>query len=293
LKNLIVSPQAGMCNRFRAINSTLMLAQLSGRQAWHNWTREPVLPRDQQIIRHMRLTSLDDFFDVDGMEYMELNRDSVVDTVFSEWDVTDQWYPLQCSAINRCNRHARFQVERETADPILRSQANTILLETSLALRPTSMTEVEANARRSAIYQQGFRAKAIYQEAANQVVKNQNFVGVHIRRTDHLDYIRGANIALQGWANIIRENVATDVPVFLFSDDMAFKAALAEQLVQPQVVYNQTEMLSDFSDYEVAFIEFLMLSKARHIFGTVASSFSLEAALLGGINLSTCQAKFE
>jgi hypothetical protein len=293
LKNLIVSPQAGMCNRFRAINSTLLLAQLSERQAWHNWTREPAHPRDQRIIQHMRSTSLDDFFEVDGIAYMELNQHSPVDAVFSEWDVTDYWYPVQCSAISRCNKHSSLQVERETADPILSCQANTILLETSLALQSTSMTVAQAHTRRAAIYQRCFKAKSVYQEAADQVIKNQNFVGVHIRRTDHLTHVKEAHIALQGWANIIQKHIATDMPIFLFSDDLAFKAALSEQLVQPLIAYNQTALLRDFSDYEVAFIEFLMLSKARHIFGTVASSFSAEAALFGGINLSTCRADFE
>ena len=124
-KSLIVSPQAGMCNRFRAICSTILLGELTGRRVYHNWAREEPLPTDIKMIREMRAVSLNDFFEENGaIPYIHIDRDSRIDEVYSEWAENERWYAAQSSAIKRCTLPGPVHVERSNADAIIMKKAD-------------------------------------------------------------------------------------------------------------------------------------------------------------------------
>jgi hypothetical protein len=260
----------------------MMLGELSGRRVFHNWAREPIRDYEPLHIQHMRASTLSDFFHVDALPYIELPTEEPIDASFSEWGSHDPWYPAQSSATGRAGMHGQTQAERDSADPIIQSRFNTILLETSLALKPSSLSRQQACAWRGKIYRQQFVAKAIYQDASRDIVKNKPFVGVHIRRGDMLNWDKRSRLDLDQWVHAINHLVPCDRNILLCSDDLEFKQSVSEQISHSCINIDSVR-LPYFNEIELAFVEFLCLSQATSVIGTVASSFAIEAALYGNI----------
>jgi len=287
LKTLIISPQAGMCNRFRAICSAILLGKLTGRKIFHNWIMEPALPDDIDIIRHMRESSFTTFFKGSNViPFISLDEQSSIDEVYSEWGSDNAWYERQSSAIDRCKLHNAVRVEENYADSILESNAETILLETSLALKHTKMSDDEFETALSEIYTSHFQPLEKFSKIADEFSNERHYVGVHIRRTDHLKYINKADISVQAWARFITKRVSEEQSIYLCSDDKKFTYELANKLGQDRVLIFE----KSYEPKTQAFLEFLCLSKAEHIFGTLASSFSREAGLFGNKPVTICSA---
>ncbi len=288
MKTLIVSPQAGMCNRFRALCSAILLARLSGRQLYHCWKKEAPHVVDIEIIQHMRDSSLSSFFlESTAIPYCSVDATSAIDQVYSEWGPGEFWYESQSSAIRRCGWSGAIHIERSSADDLLKSQAGNILLETSLCLRPSCLGPDEFERALSDIYVQHFVPLQIFLDIVERFASSGPYVGVHIRRRDHLRYVRAADISVNGWETIIRRNVDPITPLLMCSDDETFVEAIAERLSDYRIVpIDQT--YSSTPKYQ-AFVEFLCLSRALKVYGTVGSSFSKEAARFGGVAFELCR----
>jgi len=279
MKTLIVSPQAGMCNRFRAVCSAILLGELSGRKVYHNWTREPAHPDDIQIIQNMRAASLDDFFEpTDAIPYIAVDTHSRIDAVFSEKGEDNEWFPRQSSAIKRLGITEGIRVEQTNADSIIESTEETILLETSLALKPSAMSTEVFEKRLQEIYSTFFRPLQKYREISDNFYTGGGYVGVHIRRTDHLKYVDAADIEPRTWRTVFRKKISRDEPVFLCSDDAYFKAKISNSVPHTCLHYDNRHQINDTS---LAFVEFLILSGATRIYGTAESSYAIQAALFG------------
>ncbi len=223
MKTLLVSPQAGMCNRFRALCSAILLARLSGRNLYHCWEAEAPHGIDLEIIRDMRTSSWNTFFVEDSvLPYRAVDATTAIDQVFSEWGPGDFWYATQSSAIRRCGWGGEVHIERSSADAILKSQADTVLLETSLCLKPSSLTHAEFEQALSDIYSKHFKPLPLFQKIVAKFALGGPYVGVHIRRGDHLRYVRAADISAKNWEAIIRRYVATSEAIYFCSDDEAF-----------------------------------------------------------------------
>ena len=279
-----------MCNRFRALCSAILLARLSGRKLYHCWAEEAPHVIDLEIIRDMRTSSWNTFFVEDSaIPFLSVDESTAIDRVFSEWGPGDFWYATQSSAMQRCEWGDEVHIERSSADAILKSKADTVLLETSLCLKPSSLTHAEFEHALSDMYNQHFKPLPLFQKIVEKFALSGPYVGVHIRRGDHLRYIRAADISAQNWEAIIRQYVATSEAIYFCSDDEAFVKAVTARLPEYRIVpVDQT--LSHTPKFQ-AFIEFLCLSKAARIYGTVGSSFSREAARFCGVPLALCSVK--
>jgi len=290
MKTLLVSPQAGMCNRFRVLCSAILLARVSGRKLYHCWEKEAPHVIDLEIIRDMRTSSWNTFFVEDSeIPFRAVDATTTIDQVFSEWGPGDFWYATQSSAIQRCKWDGEVHIERSSADALLKSQADTVLLETSLCLRPSSLGPDEFEQALSDICNQHFKPLPMFRDVVERFALGGPYVGVHIRRTDHLRYVRAADISAKNWEAIIRRYVATSEAIYFCSDDEAFVKAVTARLPEYRIVpVDQT--LSHTPKLQ-AFIEFLCLSKAARIYGTVGSSFSSEAARFGGVLFMRCAVK--
>jgi hypothetical protein len=287
MRTLLVSPQAGMCNRFRALGSALLLARLSGRRLHHCWMEETPQATDIEIIRDMRTSSWDTFFVEDtAIPFHAVDATTAIDQVFSEWGPGEFWYAAQSSAIQRCRWNGIVHIERTSADALLRSEAGTVLLETSLSLKPSCLTPAEYEEALSAIYQQHFRPLPQFQDVVENFLRHGPYVGVHIRRRDLLQHVPAANISLASWERLIRLNVSSSEALYISSDDGAFVKDLATRLTY----YEKVPVDQTFSHTPrlQAFIEFLCLSKATRVYGTVGASFSREAARFGGAPFLLC-----
>ena len=262
MKTLLVSPQAGMCNRFRVLCSAILLARLSGRKLYHCWEEEAPHVIDLEIIRDMRTSSWDTFFVEDSaIPFRPVDATTAIDQVFSEWGPGDFWYATQSSAIQRCGWEGTVHIERSSADALLTSQADTVLLETSLCLRPSSLGPDEFEQALSDIYNQHFKPLPQFQDVVESFACRGPYVGVHIRRRDHLRYVRAADISAKNWETIIRRYVAASEAIYFCSDDEAFVKAVTARLPEYRIVpVDQT--FSHTPKFQ-AFIEFLCLSKGR------------------------------
>jgi len=270
-----------MCNRFRAICSAIYLAQLSGRKICHSWAIEDSYDFDIEIISHMRNSTFSTFFqEHEGLPFLEITADTLIDSVFSEWDRDDYWAPYQYSSIKRNQWNGKIQIERENADSILDCDDEVILLETSLALKPRELSQKAYDNELQSIYQEYFKPKQSYLHQIKSMVGDLQYTGVHIRRTDHLKYVSQAHISMDGWASIIRDNILPDEHVFLCSDDKQFASELMNKLPNHQIMSMGKKDKTSNKDF--AFMELLFLSQSTIIYGTVASSFSKQAALMGG-----------
>jgi hypothetical protein len=289
MKTLLVSPQAGMCNRFRVLCSAILLARLSGRKLYHCWEKEAPHAIDMEHIQHMRESSFDSFFvEAPAIPFLPVNASTRIDQVFSEWGPGDFWYAMQRSAIQRNGWDGELHIERSSADALLASQADTVLLETSLCLKPSSLTHSEFEHELSDIYTAYFKPLPLFQDVVERFARGGPYVGVHIRRTDHLRYVRAADISVKNWEKIIRRYVSTSEAICFCSDDEAFVKAVTARLPEYRIVpVDQT--FSHTPGFQ-AFIEFVCLSKAARIYGTVGSSFSREAARFGAVPFVLCSA---
>jgi len=290
MKTLLISPQAGMCNRFRVLCSAILLARLSGRKLYHCWEEEAPHVIDLDIVQEMRESSLSTFFVEDSaIPFRAVDETTKIDQVFSEWGPKDLCYETQGSARRRSHWGcAVLHIERSSADAVLKSQVETVLLETSLCLQPSSFTPDEFERALSDIYSQYFKPLPLFQDVVDRFVRGP-YVGVHIRRTDHLRYFRAAEISAKSWADIIRRHVDSVKAVYICSDDEPFVDNLTGLLPEYSIVPVDVTF-SSVPKFQ-AFIEFLCLSRAERIYGTVGSSFSKEAARFGGLPFVLCSVK--
>lgn len=276
-----------MCNRFRTLCSALLIGRLSGRAVFHNWTVEPAGEGDIDIIRQMRASTFETFFEPSpAMPFRALDETSRVDVVFSEWGSGDFWFSRQSSAIRRCDWRGRLNVERDSADSILQCVADTVLLEHSLALKPSFMSATEYDAALAEIYAAHFEPLRRYKKVADEIADGRPYVGLHIRRNDHLGHVPAANIRVEDWVALIREQFG-DERLYLCSDDVPFAAKIA-------AAFHGRQLLTlgpghDADARSKAFLEFLLLSRATRIYGTIGSSFSVEAARFGSRPIMLCE----
>jgi hypothetical protein len=238
-------------------------------------------------IQHMRESTWGTFFVEDPViPFRKLDGSAGVDQVFAEWGPGDFWYTTQSSAIQRCRWGGTVHIERSSADAILNSQAEIILLETSLCLRPSFLGPDEFERALSDIYNRHFKPLPLFQDVVDEFGRNGPYVGVHIRRTDHLRYFRTADISAKNWADIIRRHVAAATALYVCSDDGQFAATVIGLLPEYRIVPADTTF-SHVPKFQ-AFIEFLCLSRSERMYGSVGSSFCREAARFGGLPFVVC-----
>lgn len=116
---------------------------------------------------------------------------------------------------------------------------------------------------------------------------NNHSVGVHVRRTDHMEAI--ANSPLSLFVERMKQELATDdaTTFFVATDDTTVKEELRAELDEKVLVFNEKGIIDRDSKagLEDALIEMLALSKCRKILGSYNSTFSLLPSYIGNIPL--------
>ena len=290
MKTLLVSPQAGMCNRFRVLCSAILLARLSGRKLYHCWEEEAPHAIDMEIFEICGslpwiLSLLKTLRSPSG----QLMRQQRLTRYFRNGGRAISGMQRRVLPYNAVGGVVKYTLSAAVPMLILKSQADTVLLETSLCLQPSSLGPDEFEQALSDIYNQHFKPLPLFQEIVESFALGGPYVGVHISRTDHLRYVRAADISAKNWEKIIRRYVAASEAIYFCSDDEAFVKAVTARLPEYRIVpVDQT--FSHTPKFQ-AFIEFLCLSKAARIYGTVGSSFSREAARFGGVPFVLCSVR--
>lgn len=122
---------------------------------------------------------------------------------------------------------------------------------------------------------------------------DEKILGVHIRRTDHINYIKLRNLESrfssdEKFINTIEREISEGYSnIFLATDNELSKKMIFNNFSGQVISY--CEQFSDnyqrHTSVEDAFIDLYLLSRCQKIIGTYGSSFSRYAALLGNISL--------
>lgn len=128
---------------------------------------------------------------------------------------------------------------------------------------------------------------------SNQFGFDEKILGVHIRRTDHINYIKLRNLESrfssdEKFINTIEREISEGYSkIFLATDNELSKKMIFKNFSGQTISY--CEQFSDdyqrHTSVEDAVIDIYLLSRCQKIIGTYGSSFSKYAALLGNIPL--------
>ena len=130
-KKLIISPQAGMCNRFRSLASSLFVAEKLNRQPfliWEPLPKEELRNGDPQQYMRMSERQFTDFFE--QSIYPSDNTD-IVDIVLTEWLEKDSWYRVQSYGQRKLNATNKRKIGKSLPNI---NRYNTVMIETSLKI---------------------------------------------------------------------------------------------------------------------------------------------------------------
>ena len=116
---------------------------------------------------------------------------------------------------------------------------------------------------------------------------NDNTIGLHIRRTDNVSAIKSSPIDffIKEMANELKLQKHTKF--FLSTDDKTIKTKLVNSYQNLIITRNIKYSRKSKQGIIDALIDFILLSKTKKIIGSDFSSFSLEAAHIGKIELIT------
>jgi hypothetical protein len=284
-KILIISPQAGMGNRFRALSGAMLLGEQLGRKVYHAWF--PTKVNDERpSVAALQAVGFDKFFVQTSVLPLANNKIiPKVDLCISEQTPDTYWYYSQTSGLRHWNAssitHKKVSL---VADYIAKSKADVILLETShrVQLSPKlggykSMLEFYFNINR---HYKTLLPQPYYLDIVNKEVESN--VGVTIRRGDLLYYSERSRqniLDLKNWIGYLAENNV----VSIFSDDKELRKDFLDN-IKGQINRCENLKLDTFSDIESAYLQFLYLTnKVNLITGTPDSTFAVEASIFGGV----------
>lgn len=120
---------------------------------------------------------------------------------------------------------------------------------------------------------------------------DKRLIGIHIRRTDHVDAI--ANSSLESFIEIMKRESAVaadinkkEVYFYLATDDLQIEEKLQKEFsCIPHINFAYTKSRNTSAGMKDAYVDMLCLSKCEKIFGSYESSFSKMAAVIGDIVL--------
>lgn len=120
----------------------------------------------------------------------------------------------------------------------------------------------------------------------DDLVPDGPVVGVHIRRTDHIQSIRHASV--EDYIGLMNKEIATDEAVrfFLATDDESVKRSLIGHFGEDRISTASSELRRDsLEGIEGAVVDLFALSRCDRIIGSYYSSYSEIAAEIGHIDL--------
>lgn len=282
-RTLIISPQAGLANRLRAINSALILAEISERRLLHCW--HPMRSSHGQAhVSLVQQCGFEEFFLAN--EYISAaSKDSKVDEVISEWGPGDYWFNQQSSGQQYFGKYATSK-STNAAARILHSGATSILLETTLRTWPTDYQGIDirlpsGEAKKAAVdaYKK-LCPRPQYLELLQKIPEST--IGIHLRVGDLLKYCPEARQNPDEVAAWIHRLASRNQNMAIFADDNRVLGALG--LTPDMAAFNNEvhRHLDDLLPAQKAFASMLYLAHRCHvIYGTPGSSFSQEASLFG------------
>ncbi len=115
---------------------------------------------------------------------------------------------------------------------------------------------------------------------------HKNTVGVHIRRTDHIEAIANSPLELF-FDRMQREITNSDANFYVTTDDRTVEQELKKYFPTDKLIFYENKVIDRDSKegIEDAMIDMFCLSKCSKILGSFNSTFSLIPSIMGGIPL--------
>lgn len=262
-----IIPHAGLCNRMRVIASAYACSLEWGREArvlWAYGNRE-CKARFHSLFQPVNLPSLR-ILDTNSLVYR-----------------TDTWRQLYLPGLLR-----RFKYEAVFENYNYKTEKSHLPLGEAYK----SMSGVGKLAIVS-MHQCGpnFPLKEIFkpvreiEERLEDVLpsSSEGIVGLHIRRTDHIQAIR--HTPLENYISCISKEIDAnpDIRFYLATDDDSVKHLLLSQFGKDRIITADSELRRDTEEGMIgAVVDLFALSRSKKIIGSFYSSYSEIASELGG-----------
>lgn len=278
-KTLIISPQGGLGNRLRVLNSGILAAENLGYNLKHAWhSSHPNHSVD--FVNRLKCFPFSHYFDE---SYIKPASNQIqIDKVISQCSPGDYWFETHSSAQKQ---YSIFCEKRSTntLKEIENSHEKTILVETTLRFWPREFAGINED---ELSYKDAIKISNAYQnlcpqqkylDIIDQIEPAE--IGLWVRAGDLGKYYKNARQNFQEIANWIKSNFST-TSIAIFSNDINLQDELYSICgLQSPNGYLSRDILM-LPSHQKAFIEFLFLAhKSERIYGTPGSSFAQEAAL--------------
>jgi hypothetical protein len=296
---LICSAVNGLCNRLRNLASCSVLAEHSGRELVVCWLNDNN-PADSYTLGFTKWSDL--------FVQPELKLISCLPKEGAFYGRKGNYESpmliersLNLLPLNQSTSHlalsqssspgAEFQIDMLTTDPI-------IILQTIHNTKPSEMSNEEFYQAKRSFYNKLVPVSYVSNNVEKTFSKFPDMIiGVHIRTTDMLKLVHKKNMpSLWKYVDAMKAEIEKnpDVSFFVSADNIIILRYFRKLFGNRVYFYEGMSYNSDGSIVrnsiratQDALIDLLLLSKTKGIIGTKFSSFSYEAACIGGIPIIT------
>lgn len=259
---LTVIPFGGLANRLRVLNSVYELSQIREFELNLLWFKKAELFAD-----------LDDLFEDIGMKYQ-----------------LPDWLSLNLSKF--FFKHIYVTKYESIYRKILSYFYDLVIFDSDIKLKSDVqlLSEISKNQKvfiatcYSFLPVQSFshlRLKADLIQEIEKIGIDENFIGLHIRRTDHAQIISESSDKM--FEKFIEDHVHTQKSIYLATDDIKLKTRLIQKYANHIIGINIPLERDSTAGIKAALIEIYALSRCGTLAGNLKSSF-LEMALKIGKN---------
>lgn len=281
---IIITPEAGLCNRMRALDSALALGQAADVPVSVVWPLDPAL--------NCRLERLfDPLPGLDSIEYREEPGDEPSESAQSLRSALKRIAPLVLAVksarlirktLRNANPHSLVIDQKDTQ----RLLAHPERLVKQAKRRDLYIDTFDRFFRGPEAYSGFVPAPPLGQRIDAFSLKTRNVIGVHIRRTDHRVSI--AHSPVSGFIAAMEARIERDptVEFFVSSDSPEVELRLEEQFPLRILRQAKKEYARGVPEgIEDAVVDLFCLASCRSLIGSYISSFSETAGELGRLPL--------
>jgi hypothetical protein len=263
IQGLVLYPKYGLANRLRALASAKILADYTGRKLFVNWypSKECNIEWEELFVNRLeRYPSPLSSFQT-GINLYDDEKDA--DGFY--WDMPQA---------------------------LLNNRTDVIAVHTCYNFQLREMTK-EAYIGAKSLFYKGLKPVHTVEESVRDIhtryFEGNDVVGVHIRRTDHLCYIKKdprlvcpTDLFIKVIGKILRNNFKTKF--FLATDDKQEERRISRMFQDAVIVYEKEAVHRDTKKgIQDALVDWLLLSKTSKIISSYLSSFSEEAGVVNMI----------
>jgi hypothetical protein len=258
---IVLAPNSGFCNRLEFMCKAIKYAATMKRNVYHMWDgtyHKRLFPHEQQISDR----PFEYFFD---SPLKAFNPDEhKVSICYSHWMPGQFWFESHSYGSKRL---CITDLRPDKAIPS-RPVNESFLIQGHVDTPITPSEQFE-------LYKTHFKPTALF---LNQLTSfEEPVVGVHVRKVDFYFYYKDAFVPDE---LIYKWLAGFNAPVVVFSDDKTFQAEARSRLKRSvSCAFEQKAHPAE----DLAFLEFLTLSRCTVLYGTLHSSFSKQASVYGNI----------